>query len=60
MIKMGLEQSYLDNRASIDYDSHDEMQMKIIIEKIKKEIKRRYGERTELIKDDVLRSLVKG
>ena len=53
-----IDKGYLDSRAEIDYDSHDELQMSIIINKIKIELKRRYGERVDLVKDPVLRKLL--
>lgn len=55
---MSLDQSYLDSRAKLDYSSHDELQMHIIVCKIRDELVCRYGVRVDLIKDDVLRKLV--
>jgi len=51
---------YMDSRAEIEYNAHDEMQIKIILNKLKLELKRRYGERTYLIKDEQLRKFVEG
>jgi len=50
----------MDSRAEIEYNAHDEMQIKIILNKLKLELKRRYGERTYLIKDEQLRKFVEG
>ncbi len=55
---MGLDHGYLDSRASIDYSSHDEIQMRIIVDKIKDELIKRYGLKTNLIKDNILRNIV--
>jgi len=50
---------YLDSRANIEYNEHDEMQMVIIVDKIVVEMKRRYGERLYLIKNTSLQKLVR-
>ena len=53
-----IDKTYLDSRASIEYSSHDEMQMSIIVCKIRDELIRRYGDRVDLIKDKILNKLV--
>jgi len=54
-----LDSTYLDSRASIDYNEHDELQMGIIVDKIVDEMKKRYGERIDLIKNIELQRLVR-
>ena len=55
-----LDSNYLNRRASIDYNCHDELQMESIVDKIVDELKRRYGEDgVHLIGNESLRMLVK-
>ena len=54
-----LDSSYLKSRAEQNYNSHDEIQMIVIVDKIVDDMKRRYGERLDLIKYTQLQKLVR-
>lgn len=54
-----VDSKYLDSRVEINYNSHDEMQMEIIVDKIVDEMKKRYGRSIHLIGNEQLKRLVK-
>ncbi len=60
MDQLKLDARWLETRVNADYRHYCTFQMRTIIDKITVELKRRYGDRLDLIKDPVLMDLMKG